>query len=107
MSISYQWIFQQLDVASSYEGLNDVIRVVHWRYVGTDSGVSFETYGEQALNDPDPLHFTAFASVTSDQVQGWVTGLLGTDAIAALQDQISAQITAQQSPALIPMQLSA
>lgn len=106
MTISYAWQFQQLEVAASYNGLSDVIRVVHWRYVGTDGDNSFETYGEQALNDPDPLNFTAFASVTSDRVQGWVSALIGADGLTALQDQISAQIALQQSPPLIPMQLS-
>jgi hypothetical protein len=106
MSIAFAWKFQQIDVAPSYKGLSDVIRAVHWRYVGTDADVSAEAFGLQDLNDPDPADFTPEADVTSEQVQGWVTELLGDDGVTALQDRIAANIALQQSPPLIPMQLS-
>lgn len=106
MTISYEWKFQLLEMAPSYQGLSDVIRTVHWRYVGTEDEAVYETFGQQPLNDPDPANFTAANEVTSDQVLGWVSALIGTEGVAALQTQITAQIALQKSPTLIPMQLS-
>lgn len=108
MTISYEWKIQQLEVAPTHQTLSNVIRAVHWRYVGTDGegedALVAEQFGLQPLNDPDPANFTAFESVTAEMVTDWVTALLP-QSVSAMQATIAAQIEAQRTPALVAMQL--
>ena len=50
---NYTWTIAALECATEENGLNKVVKTVHWRYKGTDetSGASYELFGAQAMNE--------------------------------------------------------
>ena len=114
MSISYQWDVKTVDVYPSEGGHNNVIYLVHWRLNATDTEVDAEgnpyvasVYGTQSLDTSDLSNFTNFDSVTSSQVQGWVEGAMGEEAVQNLKDGLDAQIAALITPASVTKTLVA
>jgi hypothetical protein len=62
---TFNWTISAVERAISSNGLQDVIKVVHWRYRGTNnSGVTVETYGITNVGDPNPEDFTPYNGVT-------------------------------------------
>ena len=114
MSISYQWDVKTVDVYPSEGGHNNVIYLVHWRLNATDTEVDAEgnpyfasVYGTQVLDTSDLSNFTDFDSVTSSQVQGWVEGAMGEEAVQGLKDGLDANIASQKNPTSVTKTLVA
>jgi hypothetical protein len=104
---TYTWAFPHLEVAPSENGLSNVIKVVHWRLIATDDGLSAEAYGSVSLSSPGPDAFTAFDGLTKETVQSWVEAALAGedgDAVTKMQDALSAQIEKQKAPPVVTMQ---
>ena len=115
MAINYTWNVSTVDTKPSVTDDNaitetDVIYNVHWRLTGTDDTNTYEdgegndvnytadVYGTQSLDISDLGSFTAFDSVTTDDVEGWVTTAMGTDEVQSLKDAIAAKITEAITP---------
>ena len=114
MAITYTWNVNTVDVYPSEEGHSNVIYNVHWRLNATDTEVDAEgnpyvasVYGTQSLDTSDLSNFTNFDSVTSSQVQGWVEGAMGEEAVQGLKDGLDAQIAALITPASVTKTLVA
>jgi len=114
MSISYQWNVSTVNVYPSEGGQSSVIHNVHWRLNATDTEVDAEgnpyvasVYGTQSLDTSDLSNFTDFDSVTSSQVQGWVEGAMGEEAVQGLKDGLDAQIAALITPSSVTKTLVA
>ena len=77
--ITFNWIISAAERAVSLNGLQDVIKTIHWRYVGTDdNGITAETYGATSVGDPNPEDFTPYDGITESDVVGWIEYILGT-----------------------------
>ena len=52
--INYTWTIAALEFATEENGLNKVVKTVHWIYKGTDetSGISYKLFGVQAMDKP-------------------------------------------------------
>jgi len=75
---TFNWTISSVERAVSLNGLQDVIKVVHWRYRGTnESGVTAETYGMTNVGDPNPEDFTPYDGITESDVIGWLETILG------------------------------
>ena len=115
MAINYTWNVATVDTKPSVTDDNaitetDVIYNVHWRLTGTDDTNTYEdgegndvnytadVYGTQSLDISDLGSFTAFDSVTTSDVEGWVTTAMGTDEVQSLKDAIAAKITEAITP---------
>lgn len=116
MAINYTWNVATVDTKPSVTDDNaitetDVIYNVHWRLTGTDdTNVNYQdadgndvyytadVYGTQSLDISDLGSFTAFDSVTTSDVEGWVTTAMGDDEIQNLKDAIAAKITEAITP---------
>jgi hypothetical protein len=114
MAITYTWNVNTVDVYPSDEGHSNVIYNVHWRLNATDTEVDAEgnpyvasIYGTQSLDTSDLSNFTNFDSVTSSQVQGWVEGAMGEEAVQGLKDGLDAQIAALKNPTSVTKTLVA
>jgi hypothetical protein len=114
MAITYEWNVNTVDVYPSEEGHSNVIYNVHWRLNATDTEVDAEgnpyvasVYGTQSLDTSDLSNFTDFDSVTSSQVQGWVEGAMGEEAVQGLKDGLDAQIAALITPSSVTKTLVA
>ena len=55
-------------------------------------------YGSQPVDTSDLSSFTAFADLTSSDVQGWVEAAMGADAVTALKAGLDAQIALLITP---------
>ena len=101
MAITNTWTISQLECYPEYEGQPDVVTVVHWRLTGTDGEYTGSVYGSIGLTlDPD-APFTPYASLTQDQVIGWVKDALGAEQVAAYEANVAQQIADQINPPVV------
>ena len=100
--MTYTWNNKTVDTYPSLEGNNDVIFNVHWRLTGEDeNGNVGGTYGTISLDTSDLSNFTAFDSITEEQVNGWVEANMGAEEVQAKKDSIDAQIAEQVTPTVV------
>lgn len=95
---TYNWIVERLDAYPQKEGFNDVVFTVYWRIIGSDNGYSATISGAQPLELDATGPFTPYASLTPEQVIGWVKDAMGQGEIAAKQNYIDQQIINQMNP---------
>ena len=99
MAINYTWDVKTVDV-KEIDGNADTVFNVHWRLTGTDdvNDESATVYGTQSLDTSDLSDFTAFADLTTSDVQGWVEEAMGEDKVQAKKDNLDAQIDELLNP---------
>jgi hypothetical protein len=77
MSVEYVWKISQLKIASSKDGLSNVVQSVTWTLSAVDADFSVETATDTFLSDPDPSKFVQFDSLDEATVLSWVQTMLG------------------------------
>jgi hypothetical protein len=99
MAINYTWNVSTVDV-KEIDSNADTVFNVHWRLTGTDDAndESATVYGTQTLDTSDLSDFTAFADLTTSDVQGWVEAAMGEDEVQAKKDSLDAQIDELLNP---------
>ena len=106
MAIGYTWDVSTVDTYPTLDGNADVVYNVHWRLNAEDdanqdadgNNWTATVYGTQAVDTADIADFTAFADLTSSDVQGWVEAAMGADAVQSLKDGLDAQIALLITP---------
>jgi len=106
MAINYAWDVSTVDTYPTKDSNSDVVYNVHWRLKATDDAnndedgnpQTAEVYGSQGLDTDDISSFTAFADLTSSDVQGWVEAAMGADKVTELKSGLDAQIAEKITP---------
>ena len=106
MAIGYTWDVSTVDTYPTLESNADVVYNVHWRLTAEDdanqdadgNNWTATVYGTQSVDTSDLSSFTAFADLTSSDVQGWVEAAMGADAVTDLKSGLDAQIAAKINP---------
>ena len=106
MAINYTWNVSTVDTYPTLESNADVVYNVHWRLTAEDdanqdadgNNWTASSYGTQSVDTSDLSSFTAFADLTSSDVQGWVEAAMGSDAVTALKSGLDAQIALKITP---------
>ena len=106
MAINYAWDVSTVDTYPTKDSNSDVVYNVHWRLTATDdantdsdgNNWTAEVYGSQGLDTDSISSFTAFADLTSSDVQGWVEAALGADEVTAIKAGLDAQIAEKITP---------
>jgi hypothetical protein len=106
MAIGYTWDVSTVDTYPTLDGNADVVYNVHWRLTAEDdanqdadgNNWTATVYGTQSLDTSDLSSFTAFADLTSSDVQGWVEAAMGADAVTDLKAGLDAQIALLITP---------
>ena len=106
MAISYTWDVSTVDTYPTLESNADVVYNVHWKLTAEDdanqdadgNNWTATVYGTQSVDTSDLSSFTAFADLTSSDVQGWVEAAMGADAVTDLKAGLDAQIAAKITP---------
>ena len=106
MAINYAWDVSTVDTYPTKDSNSDVVHNVHWRLTATDDAnndadgnpQTSSVYGSQSLDTDDIESFTAFADLTSSDVQGWVEAAMGADEVTALKAGLDAQIAEKITP---------
>jgi hypothetical protein len=106
MAIGYTWDVSTVDTYPTLESNADVVYNVHWRLTAEDdanqdadgNNWTASSYGTQSVDTSDLSSFTAFADLTSSDVQGWVEAAMGEEAVTALKAGLDAQIALLITP---------
>ena len=106
MAIGYTWDVSTVDTYPTLESNADVVYNVHWRLTAEDdanqdadgNNWTATVYGTQSVDTSDLSSFTAFADLTSSDVQGWVEAAMGADAVTDLKSGLDAQIALKITP---------
>ena len=114
MAIGYTWDVSTVDTYPTLESNADVVYNVHWRLTAEDdanqdangNNWTATSYGTQSVDTSDLSSFTAFADLTSSDVQGWVEAAMGADAVTDLKAGLDAQIALLITPTSVTKTLS-
>lgn len=87
-----------LDTAPSADGLQNVVKAVHWQVVCTDGTFSAQQSGTDQLADPDPAKFVSFDALTEAEVLTWIPNH-GAD--QTILDYLAADIARQSNPPIV------
>ena len=106
MAIGYTWDVSTVDTYPTLDGNADVVYNVHWRLTAEDdanqdadgNNWTATVYGTESVDTSDLSSFTAFADLTSSDVQGWVEAAMGADAVTDLKAGLDAQIALLITP---------
>ena len=106
MAIGYTWDVSTVDTYPTHDSHADVVYNVHWRLTAEDdanqdadgNNWTATSYGTQSVDTSDLSSFTAFADLTSSDVQGWVEAAMGADAVTDLKAGLDAQIALLITP---------
>ena len=109
MAIRYTWDVSTVDTYLTLDSNADVVYNVHWRLTAEDdanqdadgNNWTATVYGTQSVDTSDLSSFTAFADLTSSDVQGWVEAAMGADAVTDLKSGLDAQIESQKNPSSV------
>ena len=113
-STNFAWTVAQIETATNpVEGMQDVVRVVHYRVTALASdGLEAGAYGSVTLGDPaGPGAFVAFPDLTEATVIGWVHEALAGESEAAqdargkVEAALVARIEALRNPPVQPKPL--
>ena len=106
MAISYEWNVKTVDTYPTKDSKSDVVYNVHWRLTATDdtnndadgNSLTATVYGSQGLDTSDLSSFTAFADLTTSDVQGWVEAALTADTVNDMKDSLDSTIEELVTP---------
>ena len=106
MAIGYTWDCKTVDTYPTKDSKADVVYNVHWRLTATDdtnkdsdgNNWTMTSYGTQSVDTSDISSFTAFADLSTSDVQSWVETAMGEEAITALKSGLDAQIALLITP---------
>ena len=98
---TYTWTFPEFEVAKSEDGLTDVVKVIHWRYSGTDGQYTADAYGTAALGEPNPSDFIPYDQITKEWAIAAVSSQVDVEAMNA---NFEGQIAKMKNPPVVAMQ---
>ena len=113
MAIGYTWDVSTVDTYPTLESNADVVYNVHWRLTAEDdanqdadgNNWTASSYGTQSVDTSDLSSFTAFADLTSSDVQGWVEAAMGADTVTTMKAGLDAQIAEKITPTSVTKQI--
>jgi hypothetical protein len=95
MNVTYSWSFNPLECALSEDGLEKVVKNVHWRLTGAANGAMTDVYGVVAFDSPEANSFITFDSLTANTVESWVKSKLD---VPALRTSIETALAEKMQP---------
>jgi hypothetical protein len=105
MDATFTWAVQSLDCYPQAQGEVDVVFNVNWTLTGVQEQdaktYTYVSQGKTACTYTAGQPFTPYASLTQEQVLGWVLASLGTEGQAEAEAWVQAQIDAQITPTVI------
>jgi hypothetical protein len=82
------WNLMNVKVYNTLDGNSDVIYLVNYNVMATDGNGSVYLLPKEATIDTSSItDFVPFADLTEAIIMGWVTSDLGTDGVAAIDQE--------------------
>lgn len=72
MEINYVWVITSLDCIVYKDGLNNIIKNIHWRYRGHYNDITCEQYGVHYIGEPNPIEFIEYENLTEEIIINWL-----------------------------------
>ena len=96
------WDVASMDSTKTVGSLSDVVTVLHWTASDSETvdGVTHTgyQYGAVGLASPDSSSFTAYKDITKDNAIAWAKAIIGSDEVAFIEKNVTAQISESKSP---------
>lgn len=110
MANTYTWDCRIVDAYPTHTDANgvtesQVVYNVHWRVAGSDGTNETRVIGTQLLSTEDLSSFTAFESVTHDQMVEWTKAAIGADGIADIEASLDATLTELATPTSVTLRI--
>ena len=111
MANTYSWNCRKVDAYPTHTDENDVtesqvVYNVHYRVTGTDGTHSATSIGTQTLETADLSGFTAFDSVTHENMIAWTQAALGAERVTELEASLDSQITELATPSSVTLTIA-
>jgi len=108
MANTYSWDCRTVDAYPTHTDENgvtesQVVYNVHYRVTGSDETNSATVIGTQTLETADLSGFTAFESVTHEDMIAWTKAALGADRVTELEASLDSQIAELAAPSSVTL----
>jgi hypothetical protein len=87
------WKINNVMVYNTLDGNSDVIYLVKYNVTATANGGSYALFKEATIDTSSITDFVPFADLTEEIVLGWVTTDLGTDGVAAIDQEAEDELS--------------
>jgi len=101
MSITYNWIVERMDCLPTWQDQTNVVFTVFWRLEATDGTHTCSAFGSQAIPYADLSGFTAYATLTQDQVTSWVKSAMYPGRVDELEANLATAIQNLINPPVV------
>jgi hypothetical protein len=98
------WTIDSMTVMPQVAGFSNVVYKVFWTVTDTDGVYTGGRAGSTEFSPPTGA-FIPYADLTEAQVLGWVQAELGTDQVAAIEQDLNQQIIYMQAPPVVALPL--
>jgi hypothetical protein len=102
MSTTFTWEVVRLDTAPSENGLNNVVKIVHWKYHANDGTNNIYMAGSMGLSSPNPAAFVDYNDLTETEVVSWLEKMPEKE---EMQQSLVMQLEAITNPPIVPQPL--
>lgn len=111
MANTYSWDCRTVDAYPTHtdeSGVTEsqVVYNVHYRVTGTDGTHSATSIGTQTLETADLSGFTAFDSVTHEDMIAWTQAALGAERVTELEASLDSQLAELAAPSSVTLTIA-
>ena len=108
---TYTWNCRTVDAYPTHTDENgttesQVVYNVHWRVTGSDETNSSTVIGTQTLETADLSGFTAFDSVTHENMIAWTQAALGAERVTELEASLDSQLAELAAPSSVTLTIA-
>jgi len=103
MSITYNWIVEQMNSYPEKDGYTDVVFTVHWRVNANEGNYNATNYGTVGVTLDPGEPFTPYSELTQDQVVGWVQSAIGPEQVTLIETGLAGQIANLINPPVVTL----
>jgi hypothetical protein len=100
----YSWHIEQCQIAPSENGLESVIKTLHWRCYATEGDEQSTCYGSIGLESPDPEAFEVYEGLTEATVVGWLKATLDAQQegqVEQIEASLAGEIEKRRNPPIV------
>ena len=111
MPNTYTWNCATVDAYPTHTDENEVtesqvVYNVHWRVTGSDEIHSASSIGTQTLATDDLSGFTAFDSVTHEDMITWTKAAMGEERVTEMEASLDSQIAELAAPSSVTLTIA-
>lgn len=108
---TYTWDCRTVDAYPTHTDENgttesQVVYNVHWRVTGSDETHSATVIGTQTLETADLSGFTAFDSVTHEDMIAWTKAAMGEERVTELGASLDSQLAELAAPSSVTLTIA-